>query len=88
MPIRPKSVVIAWVDAFNRPIAGAFTATASLVQPEDWPRFLRMLRRKGRARIAVQANLHIEGATAGRFEGEFVALGAAEETSAGRVSGD
>ena len=72
---------------YDRPIAGAFTATAALAQPEDWPRFLRMLRRKGRARIAVQASLQIEGATAGRFEGEFVALGPAEETSAGRISG-
>lgn len=74
---------------YDRPIPGAFTATAALAQPGDWPRFLRMLQRKGRARIAVQASLHIEGETAGRFEGEFVALGAGEAqgTPENRLSG-
>lgn len=59
---------------YDRPIAGAFRAKAAIADPEAWPRFLRMLARKGRARISVTSVLEFDGATAGRFSGEFVAL--------------
>ena len=56
------------------PIAGEFTATASLAQHADWSRFTRMLARKGRARIAVAAKLEYAGEVVGSFSGDFVAL--------------
>jgi thioesterase domain-containing protein len=57
------------------PIAGEFSATATLASPEAWAVFERTLARKRRARIAVSAVLEYEGRTACHFEGEFVALG-------------
>ncbi len=60
---------------YDRPIDGAFTARASVDQVRDWSRFIRMLSRKGRARIGVASVLEYHGRVAGRFSGEFVALG-------------
>jgi thioesterase domain-containing protein len=60
---------------YDLPIAGTFHATASLGDAEDWPRFIRMFERKGRSRITVTSVLQFEGALAGRFSGEFVAIG-------------
>ncbi len=61
---------------YERPIAGAFSARSSLRAAADWPPFVNGLRRRGKARIAVRVALEYEGATAARFDGEFVALGA------------
>lgn len=61
--------------SYDQPVDGAFTAASFLADGEDWPRFLRMLQRKGKARIAVHAELRFNGQIAGRLEGEFVALG-------------
>jgi thioesterase domain-containing protein len=57
------------------PMAADFTASAVLDPGADWDGFIRMLARRGRARIALQAELSCEGQTAGRFRGEFVAFG-------------
>ena len=59
---------------YDLPIGGAFQARATITHPEDWPRFLLMLSRKGRARIAVSSVLEFDGSPVGRFSGEFVAL--------------
>ena len=59
---------------YDRPIAAAFTATASLVEPAAWPAFCRMLRRRGRARVHARSTVACEGTPSGRFEGEFVAF--------------
>lgn len=59
---------------YERPIEGVFTARAALVAPAAWERFLTLLRRRGRARIAVGAVVEYRQAVAGSFEGEFVAL--------------
>jgi len=59
---------------YELPIAGAFTARSTLEEPAEWEAFLRILARKGRARIAVRAIVASEGAAVGRFVGEFVAL--------------
>jgi thioesterase domain-containing protein len=59
---------------YDLPIDGAFRARATLADPQDWPKFLQMLARKGRARISVASVLEFDGATAGRFSGQFVAL--------------
>lgn len=59
---------------YERPIAGGFTARAVLAAPEAWEPFVKLLQRRGKARIAVLATLEYDGAIAGRFEGDFVAL--------------
>jgi [ribosomal protein S5]-alanine N-acetyltransferase len=58
---------------YERPITGAFTATASVAGAEAWGRFIAMLKRKGVARIEVTTVLAEAGRTAGKFAGEFVA---------------
>jgi thioesterase domain-containing protein len=60
---------------YDKPIAGAFLAVSQLDDPQGWERFKTMLRRKGKARISVRSELVYEGQIAGRFKGEFVALG-------------
>jgi len=59
---------------YELPIAGSFTARSYLEPDADWPRFLRTLARKGRARIAVSSVLEYDGQQAGKLHGEFVAL--------------
>lgn len=60
---------------YELPIAGAFTARSALAHPDDWARFVRMLARKGKARITVLSVLECDGQAVGRLTGEFVALG-------------
>ncbi|WP_370008661.1 YiiD C-terminal domain-containing protein [Sinorhizobium fredii] len=57
------------------PIAGPFSARSSLEDPDQWPGFMRLLERRGRARLKVTAELMAESGVAGLFSGEFVALG-------------
>lgn len=59
---------------YEKPILGGFTAKSSLEQHESWPRFTRMLARKGVARITVTSVLEHAGQVVGRLSGEFVAL--------------
>ncbi len=61
---------------YDRPIAGAFSARATLRAAADWQPFVNGLQRRGKARIAVLAALEYEGTVAGRFHGDFVALAA------------
>ena len=60
---------------YEQPILGYFTAQALSPIEENWKAFTRMLERKGRARISVCSTLLYGSKEAGRFEGEFVALG-------------
>ncbi|MGF6158430.1 thioesterase domain-containing protein [Ensifer sp. KUDG1] len=60
---------------YLKPVAGAFSARSSLADPGQWPGFLRLLERRGKARAVVVADLLDGDSVAGRFEGEFVALG-------------
>jgi len=59
---------------YLQPIAGPFTARASLERPERWQHFTAMLARKHKARVGVRAVLEHAGQVVGRFGGEFVAL--------------
>ena len=59
---------------YDLPVAGDFTGRASLQNPAQWDAFVRMLARKGKARIAVVSVLEYEGREAGHLVGEFVAL--------------
>ncbi len=61
--------------SYAHPIAGNFTAKALGPSSENWARFARTLRRKGRARITLSSTLWYQGKMAGTFEGDFVALG-------------
>jgi thioesterase domain-containing protein len=63
--------------SYALPIDGTFTAVAAMPSSEDWAQFLRMFKRRGKARITVASELHFAGQIAGRLEGEFAALGAA-----------
>ena len=63
---------------YDRAISGDFTARSALVEPEQWPRFVRALARMGRARLRVSAVLECDGEVAGRLTGEFVALAVAD----------
>jgi hypothetical protein len=57
------------------PIDGGFTARSAFDPSADWELFVRMLSRKGRARMSVNAVLEYQGTEAGHFHGEFVAFG-------------
>lgn len=61
--------------SYERPITAAFTARSFLPDASAWESFTRTLARRGRARISVAAVLEQDGGSAGRFDGEFVALG-------------
>jgi thioesterase domain-containing protein len=60
---------------YQRPITGDFTARAALGEEQQWARFSATLVRHRKARITVTALLEHAGEVAGRFSGEFVALG-------------
>ena len=60
---------------YDKAIAGDFTATAAVPALDEWQTFTRILQRKGRGRITVASILACDGQVAGRFSGEFVALG-------------
>lgn len=59
---------------YLRPIVGDFTARATLAHAGDWQRFRRVLERRGKGRIAVDAVVEHDGEAAAAFAGEFVAL--------------
>lgn len=59
---------------FERPITDAFTARATLTQPQAWEPFVQLLQRRGRARTGVSVELQCAGVVAARLDGEFVAL--------------
>ncbi|WP_342618880.1 YiiD C-terminal domain-containing protein [Rhodoferax sp. GW822-FHT02A01] len=61
--------------SYDNPIAGEFLAVSQLDDPQGWERFKTMLRRKGKGRVSVRSDLVYESQIAGRFKGEFVALG-------------
>jgi thioesterase domain-containing protein len=63
--------------SYALPIDGTFTAVAAMPSAEIWAQFLRVFKRRGKARITVASELHFAGRVAGRLEGEFVALAAA-----------
>lgn len=59
---------------YELPIDGTFTARSFIENAADWQQFIRMLSRKGRARISVTSLLEYDGKRVGRLQGEFVAL--------------
>lgn len=67
--------------SYEAPMADAFNAVADWGEDPPWERFLRMLERKGKARCVVHAVLVCRDRPAGRFRGEFVALGGSLPTT-------
>ena len=59
---------------FAMPITGTFTARSFFPDERLWERFTLMLKRRGKARIAVSCALGFADQEAGWFEGEFVAV--------------
>jgi thioesterase domain-containing protein len=60
--------------SYEEPIHGDFSAVCSLIDDSAWQRFLKMIERRGRGRITMNAHLLFGGRPAASFEGEFVAL--------------
>lgn len=71
---RPRIVIQENTVQYLRPIAADFSAECRWQEAEIWNRFVATLARRGRARIAVEAAVHCQGATAAQFHGVFVAL--------------
>lgn len=59
---------------YDAPIESDFTATAMLADAAAWPAFVKLLTRRGRARLVVQSVVRCGEVVGGRFEGEFVAF--------------
>ena len=75
--IRARTVIQRSRMEYEHPIAADFEAECRLTDPAAWEHFTAMLRRHGRARLQLLAELRCADQAVGRFEGEFVALGAA-----------
>jgi thioesterase domain-containing protein len=56
------------------PIPGQFTARSTLEHPQRWQPFMATLARRGKARVAVLAQLEHAGQIVGMFSGDFVAF--------------
>lgn len=61
---------------YELPVDGTVTARSFIEDAADWQRFMRILSRKGRARISVVAQLEYRGKRVGRLQGQFVASAA------------
>lgn len=72
--VTPRIVIQRNTIEYDAPILGEFTATARLAEAGEWDKFLRMLERRGRARIRVVAQVVANGIVGARFEGDFVAI--------------
>jgi len=59
---------------YTRPIDGDFVAAAAAPAADRWDRFIRTLRRRGRARIELRVGLLLAGEEAGRCSGTYVVL--------------
>ena len=71
--LTPHLVVQKSTIEYLEPVAGDVLAWASPPSPEAWERFVRTLRRRGRARIEVGAELVWEERPVARLSGAFVA---------------
>lgn len=68
------SIVIQRNDmTYQKPMEGDFNASARLTRPDDWPRFVKTLSRRGRARINVTSSLDNGEVSVCVFHGDFVA---------------
>jgi thioesterase domain-containing protein len=61
------------------PAEGDFVAACAAPDAEAWTRFERALERRGRARLTLDVDVHVERTLVARCRGRYVALRAAEE---------
>ncbi len=59
---------------YTAAVSGEFMARSFFEDADAWPAFVKLLQRRGRARIAIGAVMEADGVEAGRLHGEFVAL--------------
>ena len=59
---------------YLEPAAAEVEAECLAPAREDWERFVRTIRRRGKGRIELAVELRAEGARVGTFHGSFVAL--------------
>ncbi|WP_026792019.1 thioesterase domain-containing protein [Pleomorphomonas oryzae] len=59
---------------YERPVRGEFVATGAIGAASEWPAFLKMLERRKRARIEIEAELRCGDEAVGAFSGRFVAF--------------
>ncbi len=59
---------------YTAAVTGEFTARSFFEDVDAWPAFVKLLQRRGRARIAVGAAMEADSLEVGRLHGEFVAL--------------
>lgn len=63
---------------YLHPIETDFTARTVAPPPESWKRFVRMLERRGRARVTIDVELRSQGEVVGTCTGDYVVLPASE----------
>lgn len=59
---------------YEHPIEGNFSAECGPPDPQAWSRFLRILERRGMARITLEARVLFGSTVAGRFQGDYVVM--------------
>ena len=59
---------------YLEPAAGTVDVVSVAPGEEAWRRFADTVRRKGKGRVRLEAEMHAGGQVVGRFEGSFVAL--------------
>lgn len=59
---------------YERPMRGEFVATGAISAASDWEGFIRMLERRKRARVEIEAELRFGDEAVGAFRGRFVAF--------------
>lgn len=59
---------------YLKPIEGKFQACCMAPPQERWDRFIKTLSRRGKGRIALNADVYTNGLLAGTFQGTYVGL--------------
>jgi thioesterase domain-containing protein len=72
--IRNRLVIQKSSFDFLELVADNFTATSALPSEEEWQKFLRILKKHGRARITIMSMIESPAGTGGTHKGTYVAL--------------
>ena len=72
--IRARLVIQHNSMSYDLPMQDSFVAICRFDDQVCWERFIKLLERKGKARISLAASLHCQTQQTGAFTGDFVAL--------------
>ena len=72
---------------YRLPIQGVFVASCDSPGEPAWDRFVRALRRRGQARIELDAVVTSDGAVVASFSGAYVAIAGRPEDAGARETG-